>query len=175
MTMSDTGACEGSVISRNCKKRRSGQGPWGLGEGRGLERGEAWSRAHPVVVASLLQRGTEVEAAAGHARISGTLDVPVEEAGAAVVPAASTPPAPPAAPRPAPPHGVQYLARPGTSGLVLSITTCLPCLSAAWQELTQRCHDPSVSCGTRTVTSQCGEPHPRTVLREGGCSLTLLI
>lgn len=52
----------------------------------------------------------------------------------------------------------QYLARLGTSGLVLSITTCFSCLSAAWHVLTQRCHEPSVSCGThQQVTSQSGE------------------
>lgn len=33
--------------------------------------------AHPVVVASLLQCGTEVEAATGDTRIFGALDVPV--------------------------------------------------------------------------------------------------
>jgi hypothetical protein len=38
----------------------------------------AWRVAHPVVVACLLYCSTEVETAAGHTCIFGTLDVPVE-------------------------------------------------------------------------------------------------
>lgn len=95
--------------------------------------------AHPVVVVSLLQRSAEVEAATGHACISGTLDVPAEAASVAVTATQHSVPNPTLTP------GFQYLALLGTSGLVLSITTCFPCLSAAWHELTQRCHDPSVS------------------------------
>lgn len=44
---------------------------WGVGGLEGLG-----GLTHPVVVARLLQGGTEEEAAAGHTRILGTLDVP---------------------------------------------------------------------------------------------------
>lgn len=110
-------------------------------EGLDESRVGVWRVAHPVVVACLLYCSTEVEAAAGHTCIFGALDVPVEGK------LLSLPSGARSAPRA--PMRFQYLARLGTSRLVLSTTTCFSCLSAAWHELTQRCHEPSMSCGVQ--------------------------
>lgn len=82
---------------------------------------------------------------------------------------------PPSTQSSSPPHptpGFQYLALLGTSGLVLSITTCFPCLSAAWHELTQRCHDPSVSYGTQDRLQSVWRVPPQEQCSEGGYSPT---
>lgn len=124
--------------------------------------------AHPVVVACLLYCSTEVEAAAGHTRIFGALDVPVEAKQLSLPSSTLNAPLVHGV-LPEPTMSFQYLARLGTSGLVLSITTCFPCLSASWHELTQRCQEPSVSWGDPgQITSQSGEFPSLNSGRDGG-------
>lgn len=157
MTMSDTGTWEESVISRNCRGR-GGAGEakarWGLG---GL--GALGVLAHPVVVARLLHGGTEEEAAAGHARIPGTLDVPWGEEGGGLGKG-------PGAALQGPSLGPRYLARLWTSGFVLSITTGFLCFRAASHAVTQRCHEPRVSWRPRE-RSGMGPGRPRGTGTEG--------
>lgn len=95
--------------------------------------------AHPVVVARLLQAGAEDEAAAGHARVLGTLDVPGWAGRSRSEPVRASPAQPPKT------RGPYDLARVWTSGLVLSTTTRFFCLRAASQAATQRCQVPRVS------------------------------
>ena len=132
---------------------RGGEGVRGCSPG-----GVRAERAHPVVVARLLQSGGEEEAAAGDARGSGTLDVPVGEG------AGCAGPARPATGPLRPYLRSRYLARLAASGFVLSMATRFPCFRAVSQVVTQRCQEPSVSWGhERSQTDQQtrGERRPR--------------
>lgn len=131
--------------------------------------------AHPVVVVSLLQRSTEVEAATGHTCISGTLDVPVEGASAAIA-ATQHSVLIPTPPHPTPPQGSStwpYLGHLDwcCQSQLASPASVLPGMSSHNAAMTPAC-----PMGPRTGHSQSGESHPKnSAPREGTAPLTLFM
>lgn len=130
----------------------------GLQERRSLE-----GVAHPVVVASLLQRSTEVEAATGHTCISGTLDVPVEGASAAVAATQHSAPTPTLTP----PQGSStwpYLGHLDwcCQSQLASPASVLPGMTSHNAAMTPVC-----PVGPRTGHSRSGESHPENSARRG--------